>query len=93
MDRRGFLASMLVACAAPAIVRADSLIRIGGPARKIQLFDGDGILMAEMDYGDRWATVSKTGVTDHVLFRGSKLDVPISCLMTGDTINLLGFIN
>lgn len=28
MNRRGFLGSILVACAAPAIVRADSLMRI-----------------------------------------------------------------
>lgn len=28
MDRRGFLGAMLAACAAPAIVRADSLMRI-----------------------------------------------------------------
>lgn len=28
MDRRGFIGSILVACAAPAIVRADSLMRI-----------------------------------------------------------------
>jgi polygalacturonase len=28
MDRRGFLGSMLAACAAPAIVRADSLMRV-----------------------------------------------------------------
>lgn len=28
MNRRGFLGAMLTACAAPAIVRADSLMRI-----------------------------------------------------------------
>lgn len=28
MNRRGFLASMFAACAAPAIVRADSLMRV-----------------------------------------------------------------
>jgi hypothetical protein len=28
MNRRGFLSAMLTACAAPAIVRADSLMRI-----------------------------------------------------------------
>ena|SRR6185369_3233199 len=28
MDRRGFLGSILAACAAPAIVRADSLMRV-----------------------------------------------------------------
>ena len=28
MDRRGFIGSILAACAAPAIVRADSLMRV-----------------------------------------------------------------
>jgi hypothetical protein len=64
MDRRGFLGSMLAACVAPAIVRADSLMRIAQPSGwtlsagniaiptapgKLQLFDGAGILMAEID--------------------------------------------
>jgi hypothetical protein len=55
---------MLAACAAPAIVRADSLMRIAQPSGwtlsagniaipiapgKIQLFDGAGTLMAEID--------------------------------------------
>ena len=33
MNRRNFLASMLAACAAPAIIKADSLMQIARPTR------------------------------------------------------------
>ena len=43
MNRRGFLTAMLAACAAPAIVRAESLMRIVVPTlAEIRLY-GDGI--------------------------------------------------
>lgn len=51
MNRRNFLAAMLAACAAPAIVRADSLMRIAVPRQELTLpkfgeksmhFDGVG---------------------------------------------------
>ncbi len=35
MDRRGFLGTILAACAAPAIVRADSLMRIARPTERL----------------------------------------------------------
>lgn len=40
MNRRGFLGAMLAACAAPAIVRADSLMRIVPRETLIAEWDG-----------------------------------------------------
>lgn len=43
MDRRGFLGAMLALGAAPAIVRADSLMRIVVPREAALILWGDGI--------------------------------------------------
>jgi hypothetical protein len=56
MDRRGFLGAMLAAASAPAIVRAESLMKIAVPKEKKLLlrnlagdFDGDAI-----NYFEEW---------------------------------------
>lgn len=41
VSRRGFLGAILAAAVAPAIVRADSLMRIMAPETTIQLLDED----------------------------------------------------
>lgn len=51
MNRRGFLAGILAACAAPAIVRADSLMRIVPMDAPILLGDYDVIVEAGPSYG------------------------------------------
>lgn len=64
MDRRGFLAGMLAACAAPAIVRADSLMRI--VPRELELLvpnvivgTGNYLLTPEMITKEALAILSK----------------------------------
>jgi hypothetical protein len=42
MNRRGFLAAILAAASAPAIVQADSLMRIFVPPQEIVILWGDG---------------------------------------------------
>ena len=44
MDRRGFLGSMLAACAATAIVRAENLMRIVVPRQELLLPSGMALL-------------------------------------------------
>lgn len=51
MDRRGFLGAMLAACAAPAVVRAGSLMRINPaivvPTMEIGRVDGFRIILSD----------------------------------------------
>lgn len=46
MNRRGFLGTILAACAAPAIVRADSLMKIARPSERLILPGDAGFLGA-----------------------------------------------
>jgi hypothetical protein len=43
MTRRGFLGAMLAACAAPAIVRADNIMKVFVPPERGIILWGDGI--------------------------------------------------
>jgi hypothetical protein len=49
MNRRGFIGGILAACAAPAIVRADSLMRLAAPNG--WGLGPSGILMGEIETG------------------------------------------
>ena len=68
MNRRGFLGAMLAACAAPAIVRADSLMRIipmdapvvgltSGMVMMQEAFGADIQEMVEQQLGERMQLV------------------------------------
>lgn|SRR3990167_8894628 len=43
MTRRGFLGAMLAACAAPAIIRADNIMRVFVPPERGIILWGDGL--------------------------------------------------
>lgn len=71
MNRRGFLGSILAACAAPAIVRADSLMRIV-PVDTGILLAGDKAITAcsgLVEYGDfiRYAGYSRFAMAEEWL--------------------------
>ena len=53
ISRRGFLTAMLAAGAAPAIVKADSLMKIVVPSKKIVLVHSLVRLAGDFD-GDTW---------------------------------------
>lgn len=66
MDRRGFLGSMLAACAAPAIVRASSLMKCSGiivPSQDLLLpatsMGGNSLLTIEMITAEMLAVLEK----------------------------------
>lgn len=55
MNRRGFLTGILAACAAPAIVRADSLMRIVPLDTTIVLPSAAQTMLAELEAADAFA--------------------------------------
>lgn len=62
MNRRGFLQGILIAAAAPAIVRADSLMRIVPRETIIDVAGFDGIVI----HASYWSEPSLAGFHDQV---------------------------
>ena len=76
IQRRGFLAAMFAAAAAPAIVRADSLMRVFVPKTGIVTLWGDGIhddASALQYWLDGGRVYSPTGVLQSSVLSGASL--------------------
>ena len=89
MERRNFLKIMLAACAAPAIVKADSLMAVKGfivPQPKQLILPGQQkIITQTLEKGDRLYTVSSNSLA----YLEAKADGLMEFRRIGDNVQFI----